>query len=189
MQEVSITANNPLPQTTVVPVEEPVEVIGEQTSAPLRMPHGLTRQERRAWQARQFADRVDSLVQSRNYLFWPNSMQQLPHGNIELIYNGYYYFGLYVDHVEVHLPTERGSTGYVEMVNFDSMSVKEFALSRQQSYWSVGLRIPDGDICYIAELRISTVTGESILTLITPYTTMRYVGTILDRECKTGTHH
>lgn len=45
-------------------------------------------------------------------------MQQLPGGMIRSIYADYFFFGVFVDHVEVHLPTERGITQYVEMLNF-----------------------------------------------------------------------
>ena len=91
-------------------MQRPAVQVGERTVIDDRSTRGMTREERRALKARRFAERIDSLVQSRDFIFWPNSMQQVPGGTIHLIYNESYYFGLFVDHVEVHLPTERGVT-------------------------------------------------------------------------------
>ena len=96
---------------------------------------GMDRAQRRAYKARVYAAKIDSLVQSRDYMFFPNSMQQLPGGMIRSIYADYFFFGVFVDHVEVHLPTERGITQYVEMLNFDSMSVRDYRAARVQ--WGV----------------------------------------------------
>ena len=92
-------------------------------------------------------------------MFFPNSMQQLPGGMIRSIYADYFFFGVFVDHVEVHLPTERGITQYVEMLNFDSMSVRDYRAAR-----------------------VSTATGETVLTLLTPDVTMRYVGWLWNKR-------
>lgn len=87
---------------------------------------GMDRAQRRAYRAKVYAAKIDSLVQSRNYMFFPNSMQEIPGGMIRSIYADYFFFGMFVDHVEVHLPTERGVTQYVEMLNFDSMSIRDY---------------------------------------------------------------
>lgn len=181
-QTVTVTADNPVPETTVVPVQQPPVRIGERTVVDDESPRGMTREERRALRARRFAERIDSLVQSRDFIFWPNSMQQVPGGTIHLIYNESFYFGLFVDHVEVHLPTERGVTPFVEALNFDSMRLKEYTAAAVHGGWNVRFRIADGDACYIADFEISTVTGETVLNLLTPTTSMRYVGSIATRS-------
>lgn len=181
-QTVSVTADNPVPETTVVPVQQPVVRIGERTVDDEQSVRGMTREERRALRARRFADRIDSLVQSRDFMFWPNSMQQVPGGTIRMIYNDAYYFGLFIDHVEVHLPTERGVTPFVEVLNFDSMRLKEYIEAAVHNGRTVRFRIADGESCYIVDFEISTVTGETILNLLTPDTSMRYVGSIDSRE-------
>ena len=84
-------------------------------------------------------------------MFFPNSMQQLPGGMIRSIYADYFFFGVFVDHVEVHLPTERGITQYVEMLNFDSMSVRDYRAARVQWGWSVSFNISDGNTLYHAD--------------------------------------
>lgn len=178
----TVTADNPVPATTVVPVQRPAVQVGERTVIDDRSTRGMTREERRALKARRFAERIDSLVQSRDFISWPNSMQQVPGGTIHLIYNESYYFGLFVDHVEVHLPTERGVTPFVEALNFDSMRLKEYAASAIHGGWNIRFRIADGDACYIVDFVVSTLTGETILSLLTPTTSMRYVGSIDSRE-------
>ena len=178
----TVTADNPVPATPVVPVQRPAVQVGERTVIDDRSTRGMTREERRALKARRFAERIDSLVQSRDFIFWPNSMQQVPGGTIHLIYNESYYFGLFVDHVEVHLPTERGVTPFVEALNFDSMRLKEYAASAIHGGWNIRFRIADGDACYIVDFVVSTLTGETILSLLTPTTSMRYVGSIDSRE-------
>ncbi len=178
----TVTADNPVSATTVVPVQQSAVQVGERTVIDDRSARGMTREERRALKARRFAERIDSLVQSRDFIFWPNSMQQVPGGTIHLIYNESYYFGLFVDHVEVHLPTERGVTPFVEALNFDSMRLKEYAASAIHGGWNIRFRIADGDACYIVDFVVSTLTGETILSLLTPTTSMRYVGSIDSRE-------
>lgn len=181
-QQVTVTADNPVPATTVVPVQRPTVQVDESTVLDEQSARGMTREERRALRARRFAERIDSLVQSRDFIFWPNSMQQVPGGTIHLIYNESYYFGLFVDHVEVHLPTERGVTPFVEALNFDSMRLKEYTAAAVHGGWNIRFRIADGDDCYIVDFVVSTLTGETILSLLTPTTSMRYVGSIDSRE-------
>lgn len=176
------SAVDSVPQTTVVPVQQqPVQLVEHTTvyEDPVR---GMTRPERRAYRARLYAQKIDSLVQSRDYMFFPNSMQQLPGGMIRSIYADYFFFGVFVDHVEVHLPTERGITQYVEMLNFDSMSVRDYRAARVQWGWSVSFNISDGNTLYHADFAVSTATGETVLTLLTPDVTMRYVGWLWNKR-------
>ena len=181
-EQVTITADNPVPESTVVPILKPAEVVGEQTSVADRSLRGLSRKERRALKAEEFRDRIDSLVQSRSFLFWPNSMQRLPEGSIHLIYNGYYYFGLYEDHVEVHLPVEERLTSFVGVVNFDTMEIRDYLATPLPSGWQLCFRIPDGERTYSVQFVISHLTGETILTLGTSDLSTRYVGTIRSPE-------
>lgn len=121
---------------------------------------GMDRAQRRAYRAKVYAAKIDSLVQSRNYMFFPNSMQEIPGGMIRSIYADYFFFGMFVDHVEVHLPTERGVTQYVEMLNFDSMSIRDYRAARTQWGWSVTFNIADGDALYHADFAVSTATAK-----------------------------
>lgn len=171
-----------IPQTTVVPVQQAPERLPEHTTVYEEPERGMDRAERRALRAKRYAARVDSLVQSRNYMFFPNSMQELPGGVMRTIYTDYFFFGMFVDHVEVHLPTERSVTQYVEMLNFDSMSIRNYQAARMQWGWAVAFNIADGETLYHVDLAVSTATGESVLTLIAPTLTMRYVGWLWNRR-------
>lgn len=176
------SAVDSVPQTTVVPVQRPPVQLVEHTTVyedPLR---GMTRPERRAYRARVYAQKIDSLVQSRDYMFFPNSMQEIPGGLIRSIYADYFFFGMFVDHVEIHLPTERGVTQYVEMLNFDSMSIRSYQAARLQWGWCISFDVADGNTVYHAEFAVSTATGETVLTLMTPNVTMRYVGWLWNKR-------
>ena len=176
------SAADSVPQTTIVPVQQaPVHLV-EHTTVYEEPTRGMDRAERRAYKARVYAARIDSLVQSRNYLFFPDTMQEVPGGLIRSIYANYFFFGLFVDHVEVHLPTERGVTQYVEMLNFYSMSIRDYRAVRLQWGWNVTFSITDGEACYVVRLEVSTVTGETVLTLGTPALTMRYVGWLWNKR-------
>ena len=177
------SAVDSVPQTTIVPVQQPPVQVVEHTTVYEEPTAGMDRAQRRAYKAKVYAAKIDSLVQSRDYLFFPNSMQQLG-GMIRSIYADYFFFGVFVDHVEVHLPTERGITQYVEMLNFDSMSVRDYRAARVQWGWSISFNITDGDALYHADFAVSTATGETVLTLLTPDVTMRYVGWLWNKRVK-----
>ena len=178
-----------VPQTTIVPVQQPPVEVVERTTVYEEPTKEMNRVELRAYKAKVYAAKIDSLVQSRNYLFFPNSMQQLPGGLIRSIYADYFFFGLFVDHVEVHLPTERGITQYVEMLNFDSMSIRDYRAARVQWGWAISFNIADGDTFYHADLAVSTATGETVLTLLTPAVTMRYEGWLWNKRVGDPRYH
>lgn len=173
--EVSEAADSPAPGSSAVSVQQPVDVTVHSLVDEASM-KGLDRKQRRELKERLFAARIDSLVQSRNYVFYPNSMQQAPDGVTEQIYAGFYFFGVFTDHVEVHLPTERGVSQYIEMLNFDSMSIRDYHAARTQWGWNISFGVTDGDRNVCVNLLVSTVTGESVLVLMTPTITMKYVG-------------
>ena len=177
-----------IPQTTVVPVQQaPVQLV-DYTTRYETPAEGLNRVERRALRAKNYAAGIDSLVQSRNYMFYPATMQELPDGTVHSIYADYFFFGMFADHVEVHLPVDRGVSQYLERINFDSMSVSNYQMSRIQCGWMVSCNIADGDTNYHASFNICTATGETTLTLITPSVTMRYTGQLGDRSHRHRRH-
>ena len=120
------SAVDSVPQTTVVPVQQPPVQVVEHTTVYEESMRSMTRPERRAYRAKLYAQKIDSLVQSRDYMFFPNSMQEVPGGMIRSIYTDYYFFGMFIDHVGVHLPTERGITQYLYVLNFDSPSLSDY---------------------------------------------------------------
>ena len=83
------SAADSVPQTTIVPVQQaPVQVV-EHTTVYEEPAAGMDRAQRRAYKARVYAAKIDSLVQSRDYMFFPNSMQEIPGGLIRSIYADY----------------------------------------------------------------------------------------------------
>ena len=176
------SAVDSVPQTTVVPVQQqPVQLV-EHTTVYEDPARGMTRPERRAYRARLYAQKIDSLVQSRDYLFFPNSMQEVPGGMIRSIYTDYYFFGMFIDHVGVHLPTERGITQYLYVLNFDSPSLSDYRAERLAWGWRISFGFADGDTAYHAGFEVSTATGETVLTLAAPDLVMRYVGWLWDKR-------
>ena len=171
-----------IPQTTVVPVQQAPARIVEHTTVYEEPTHRMSHAERRAYRAKQYAARIDSLVQSRNYLFYPNSMQSWPRGAIRSIYADYYFFGLLVDRVEMHMPAEAGVSQNMWAVNLDSGTIRDYRTEHSASGWEVSFSFSDGDADYRAELFVSTVTGETLLLLAMPDVTMRYVGWLWDKR-------
>ena len=171
-----------VPQTTVVPVQQPPVQVVEHTTVYEESTRGMTRPERRAYRAKLYAQKIDSLVQSRDYMFFPNSMQEVPGGMIRSIYTDYYFFGMFIDHVGVHLPTERGITQYLYVLNFDSPSLSDYRAERLAWGWRISFGFADGDMAYHAGFEVSTATGETVLTLTAPDLVMRYVGWLWDKR-------
>lgn len=152
------------------------------TSAPVQTSNDYTmdRVERRKLKQQRFAASIDSLVQSHNFRFLPNSMQELPGGWTQLIYNELYFVGIFKDHVEVHMPTVRGNVvQYIEILNFDTFEVKNYQVSRTQFGWSISFNMISGSDTNIAvSLMVYNLTGEAVLNLLTLSNTVRYVGYI-----------
>lgn len=170
-----------VPQMTLVPVQQPPVQAVDYTTRFETPGEGLNRVERRALRAKNYAAALDSLVQSRNYLFFPATMQEMPDGAVRTVYADYFFLGIFADHVELHLPVDRGVSQYLERLNFDSMAISNYQLSRTQCGWMASCNIADGETNYHACLMLSTATGDATLLLITPSVTMRYTGWVSDR--------
>lgn len=176
----TINPTDGVAETTVVPVQQspvPLTVRSVVDEVPTNGSRP-TRGARRTLRREQFAARVDSLIASRDYRFYPNSMQSLPGGMIRDIYNGGYSFGLYVDQAAVHLPAEQGSGWLTEAVDVGPWPVEAYRAEAVPGGWLVTLRLCDGTTCYSVALQIATQTGETILVLRGPQGTMRYVGAL-----------
>lgn len=167
-------------ETTVVPVQHtPAQltvrsVVDEFPTTGSQSTRSVRRMQRRE----QFAARVDSLIASRDYRFYPNSMQSLPGGMIRDIYNGGYSFGLYVDQAAVHLPAEQGSGWLTEAIDVGPWPVEAYRAEAVPGGWLVTMRLCSGTRCYSIALQIASQTGETILVLRGPQGTMRYVGAL-----------
>lgn len=137
---------------------------------------------RRAGVASQTAFRIDSLVASRSFSFYPSAMQAAPDDQMRMIYVGYYYLYISPVDLEVHIPVEHAPTRYLTMLNFDSDSVVGYKSQKQLSEWVVKFSVARTDGKYDFQLVVSTITGEAELIVLGPDISMRYVGTIGRRD-------
>lgn len=173
---VSADSGGSVPVTTVVTVQDtPLHTV-DSTTVYEPVSKKKSRAERRAAKADDFATRIDSLVRSRNFVFYPNSMQEIPNGEMQLIYADYFYFGLESDTAAIHLPATDGKVmQYVGMLNFDA-PIADYKLLPFQSGMTSTFSITHNGSIYFCRLVVSAVTGETALTIVTPDTTMRYIG-------------
>ncbi len=143
-------------------------------------PEKMNRAERRHYKLMQFAAGIDSLVQSHNFRFLPNSMQEMPGGDLQLIYNQMYFIAIFSDHAEVHMPIVRGGTvQYIEILNFDTFDIKNYRLSKSQHGWQLSFNLfTNGNTVYTVDMNVCPLTGETVVNLLTMSNTVRYVGYI-----------
>ena len=140
----------------------------------------MSRTERRHYKLERFAQGIDSLVKSHNFRFLPNSMQEMPGGYLQLIYNELYFIGVFSDHVEVHMPTIRGGVvQYFEVLNFDTFDVRDYQIAKTQYGWNISFNLyTNGETAYTINMMVYPYTGETVLTMLTSCNAVRYVGSI-----------
>lgn len=137
---------------------------------------GLSAKERREMRAADFTANIDSLVRSRDYVFFPITMQNVTLGDTRYVMAYYLFFKMQNDSVAVHLPFEFNSyVIYTE--NFDS-PVDGYAATLNNGLWRITYSVMNNDEKWVVELLVSNVTGQAQLAIATPDATMRYVGTI-----------
>ena len=168
----------PAAQQSVLPaVAQPATIVESATyygAAPQ-----MDRAERRRLRGQEFAARIDSLVRSNRYCFRAHTMRELPDGAEHRLYADFYHCALAADHVELYLPVEQSAARFVEVLNFDSMSVRDYRASRLQGGWNITFAVLHDDALYRVDLSISTLTGEAQLTLLAPHVAVRYTGALL----------
>ncbi len=127
-----------------------------------------------------FIASVDSLVKSRNFVFMPNSMQETPGGFEQLIYNAFYYVAVQNDSLSVHIPAIRGGLAeIIQMINFDTNIIRNYQRSAMPYGWSVTFDASGpNDISYSFNFNIYTTTGETILIILSPVNSVKYIGNI-----------
>lgn len=136
----------------------------------------LSAKERREMRAAEFTANIDSLVRSRNYVFYPITMQNVTSGSTGYVMAYYLFFKMQNDSVVVHLPFEFNNyVIYTE--NFDS-PVEGYAETQNDGLWRVTYTVSNDGEKWVVELLVSNVTGQSQLAIATPDGTMRYVGTV-----------
>ena len=174
-----------LPVTTIVPVEQTPYTTTDTLTKPAAITPSpeqyLSHRERRAERARQYAFSIDSLVATRSFAFYPTAMQAVPDGEIRLVYADYFYTYISPVDLEVHLPMERGTMRQVGIINFDADGVENFTSAKFQSQWNIAFSTEDKGQKYDFTLMISTITGQTELTIEGGNIAMRYIGSIGQR--------
>lgn len=173
-----------VPVTTVVPVQQAAVTATDTLTAPTPAPTAeqyLSHRERRAERARQYAFSIDSLVATRSFAFYPTAMQAVPDGEIRLVYADYFYAYISPADLEVHLPMERGTMHQVSIINFDADGVENYVSAKFQTQWNISFSADDRGKKYDFALVISTVTGQTELTVESPDGAMRYIGSVGQR--------
>ena len=171
-----------VPVTTVVPVQQAAVTATDTLSAPAPTTEQyLSHRERRAERARQYAFTIDSLVATRSFAFYPTAMQAVPDGEIRLVYADYFYAYISPADLEVHLPMERGTMHQVSIINFDADGVENYVSAKFQTQWNISFSADDRGKKYDFALVISTVTGQTELTVESQDGAMRYIGSVGQR--------
>ncbi len=144
----------------------------------------LDRAERREMRRLEYSARLDSAVMSRNYVFMPNSMEDITGGGQQLIYNQDYYAAVMGERVEIHLPLVlgRGLAEYIQIINFDTYDVRGYDVRRTGFGWSIAFEaaeqgVPDPSI-YTINILVNIYTGETALNLTSGRNAMHYIGII-----------
>ncbi len=123
-----------------------------------------------------FANEIDDIVRSRNYIFRPITMQNVVTGNTRSIFAYYLFMGVSENKVILHLPVE--FTSYViDTVNLDA-SIEGYTATFSDNNWRITFSFMDGSERWLAEIFLSNITGQTRLALVTPNGVMRYLGTL-----------
>lgn len=182
LQQMSIVKDS-VPTATIIPVQRGDVFVNDTVNIDT-IKHHLTHAERRALRAKEFAERVDSLVESLTFCFRPTTMQAMPEGELRLIYADFYYLLVSPMVLEVHLPMERLLSQYINVLNFSKDDVAELKPEKYGTRWTLSFAAEYGGEEYHFDFIISTLTGEVLLTLQSPEYSMRYVGEILQGKEK-----
>ena len=164
------------PASTVVPIIQPTYGVSDTlTEKP------LTHTGRRAKQAHDYAFKIDSLIATRAYAFYPTLMQAVPNGEIKQVYADYFYAYVSPVDLEIHLPIEHGIAQQTSILNFDTESIENYTAVKYLTQWNISFTAKSDGVEYGISLDVSTVTGRTELTLEYPKGMMQYIGSIGDR--------
>jgi hypothetical protein len=179
-QSVAIQQDS-IPAATIVPALQPAAGVRDTISDNATIQSRMTRTERRTKRAKDYAFKIDSLIATRAFAFYPTLMQAVPGGEIRQVYANYFYAYISPVDLEVHLPTEYGMAQQMSMLNFDTEHIGNYTAVKYLTQWSISFLAKDDGVEYSFSLDVSTITGRSVLNVESPKGTMRYVGSIGER--------
>ena len=168
------------PASTVVPIIQPTYGVSD-TLTRNTVEKPLTQTGRRAKRAHDYAFKIDSLIATRAYAFYPTLMQAVPNGEIKQVYADYFYAYVSPVDLEIHLPIEHGIAQQTSTLNFDTESIENYTAVKYLTQWNISFTAKSDGVEYGISLDVSTVTGRTELTLEYPKGMMQYIGSIGER--------
>ncbi|MBO5717385.1 MAG: DUF4251 domain-containing protein [Alistipes sp.] len=141
------------------------------------------RREQRARRLAEYERHIDSIVQSRNFRFMPQTMQQLPAGMMRNLTNPTFELTVLGSEVDVCLPFLKGYTPpyYPVVFNYVLTSVQGYNAVKSSEGWHITFHstmYSSSD--YTFTLEIYSKYGGATLTLSSPfYNSVQYTGNIL----------
>lgn len=168
------------PASTVVPIIQPTYGVSD-TLTRNTVEKPLTQTGRRAKRAHDYAFKIDSLIATRAYAFYPTLMQAVPNGEIKQVYADYFYAYVSPVDLEIHLPIEHGVAQQTSILNFDTESIENYTAVKYLTQWNISFTAKSDGVEYGISLDVSTVTGRTELTLEYPKGMMQYIGSIGER--------
>ncbi|MBQ2429998.1 MAG: hypothetical protein II274_04000, partial [Alistipes sp.] len=157
-----------IPAATIVPALQPAAGVRDTINENITIESRMTRTERRAKRAEDYAFKIDSLIATRAFAFYPTLMQAVPGGEIRQVYANYFYAYISPVDLEVHLPTEYGMAQQMSMINFDTEHIGNYTAVKYLTQWSISFLAKDDGVEYSFSLDISTITGRSVLNVESP---------------------
>ena len=126
---------------------------------------------------RQRTTDVDSLVESRCWMFRPVSMQNPQIGTTREVYQYNVFFEMEESAVKVQMPVEWVSMSIfteefvTQAENYSSRKVED-------DYWQILFTIPYGSESWAVEIAANPLSGRVSLALVAPEGVMRYIGAL-----------
>ena len=80
-----------IPAATIVPALQPAAGVRDTISENATIESRMTRTERRTKRAEDYAFKIDSLIATRAFAFYPTLMQAVPGGEMRQVYANYFY--------------------------------------------------------------------------------------------------
>lgn len=141
------------------------------------------RRERRAERLANYEKYIDSIVLSHSFRFMPQTMQQLPAGQVRTIFNPSYEVAIWNNAVDVCMPFLKGYTPpyYPVVFNYVLPSVEDYTTEQTSHGWIVSF---SSNMFSVNEYKfifdISSHYGGAQLTISSPfYNSMQYNGNIV----------
>ena len=116
-----------------------VTVIGQKKVLSPKQERREVREKRRAERIANYEQFMDSLVQSRNFQFNPQSMQRQPAGPLRQIMNPEFSLGIWDGTADICLPYIKGYVApyYVTIINYTVSDLQGYTTEQTQEGWMV----------------------------------------------------